>query len=205
MRAALVFLVAAVPLLSCTGYGKPGLAGTDLAFGVDMAKRGLWNEAIFRFQQAEKADPSNSHVQSNLAVAYEARGDFERALEYYKKALQLTPNDKQVRANYSRFVEFYQSYKTPQKGKEGKFGSRMQAPPATAGGKSGASSSPPNPPPPGAAPPAKPDEPPAAPPLPGQPQGPQAPQPVTPPAPPTVAPQPPPPNVPPPAGALTTP
>ena len=28
---ALVFLVAAVPLLSCTGYGKPGLAGSPFS------------------------------------------------------------------------------------------------------------------------------------------------------------------------------
>jgi hypothetical protein len=157
MRASLVFLVAAAPLVSCTGYGKPGNPSTELAFGVDMAKRGLWNEAIFRFQSAEKADPANSHIQSNLAVAYEARGDFDKALDYYKKAL-----------NYARFVEFYQSFKSPQKGKEGKFGSRVLPPPD----KPGAGSPAAPPPTPG-----KPGEPPVAPPLPGQAQPPQAPQP----------------------------
>ena len=32
-------------------------ARAQLSFGVDMAKRGLWSEALFRFSEAEKLDP----------------------------------------------------------------------------------------------------------------------------------------------------
>jgi len=49
----LVLLACALPLASCAGYGKPNQPSTELAFGVDMARRGLWNEALFRFHEAE--------------------------------------------------------------------------------------------------------------------------------------------------------
>ena len=76
-----------------------------------MARRGLWNEALFRFAEAEKLDPENPRIQSNLGVAYEASGQFDKALSYYQKALKLAPNDKGIRTNYARFVEFYQGFK----------------------------------------------------------------------------------------------
>lgn len=107
-------LAVLVPLAACSGNSQPQpghQAAAQLSFGVDMARRGLWNEALFRFQQAEKIEPENARIQSNMGVAYEASGQFERALEYYQKALKLAPGDKEIRANYGRFVEFYQSFK----------------------------------------------------------------------------------------------
>lgn len=89
-------------------------AGAQLAFGVDMAERGLWSEALFRFHQAERLDPSNPRILNNLAVAYEATGAFDRALEYYQKALRAAPDNREARANYARFVEFYQSFRPRQ-------------------------------------------------------------------------------------------
>ncbi|MCB1036749.1 MAG: tetratricopeptide repeat protein [Acidobacteria bacterium] len=86
-------------------------ADSQLAFGVTMAQRQLWNEALFRFRQAAKLDPSNPRIFNNLAVACEATGKFDEALENYQKALRLAPTDKTLKANYTRFVEFYQSFK----------------------------------------------------------------------------------------------
>ncbi len=91
-----------------SGYGPARSADAQLAFGVDMAKRGLWDEALFRFRQAEKIDPSDPRIVNNLAVAYEATGRFEEALELYRRALRMSPNDRTLRRNYSRFIEFYQ-------------------------------------------------------------------------------------------------
>ncbi len=90
---------------------RDSAGGAQLSFGVKMAQQGLWNEALFRFHQAELADPANPHIRNNLAVAYEATGDFEKALGYYKQALEAAPNDRTLRGNYARFVEFYQAYK----------------------------------------------------------------------------------------------
>ncbi|HYQ83120.1 MAG TPA: tetratricopeptide repeat protein [Rubrobacter sp.] len=119
-RAAILTL-AIFPLLltACGGgYGRPEQLGSQLAFGVDMAKRGLWSEALFRFHQAERMEPNNPRVYNNLAVAYEATGDFDKALEYYQRALRASPENRELRANYARFVEFYQGFK-PQDQKEG--------------------------------------------------------------------------------------
>src|SRR5436305_3895133 len=133
-----LFLLAAVCALpACSGNRQqPDQASAQLAFGVDMARQGLWKEALFRFTEAETLDPNNARIHSNLGVAYEASGQFEKALSSYQKALQLAPNDKGIRSNYSRFVEFYQGYKGD-KTKGGQPSSttttnKPAAPPATA-------------------------------------------------------------------------
>jgi tetratricopeptide (TPR) repeat protein len=107
-------LILSLPLIlvACGGgYGRPDSAQSQLSFGVDMAKRSLWSEALFRFHQAERLDPNNPRALNNLAVAYEAVGDYQKALEFYQKALKQSPDNRDLRANYSRFVEFYQGLK----------------------------------------------------------------------------------------------
>jgi tetratricopeptide (TPR) repeat protein len=83
----------------------------QLEFGADMARRGLWKEALFRFQQADRIQPGNAHVLNNIAVSFEALGLFDKALESYQQALKASPDDKELRSNYSRFIEFYQSFR----------------------------------------------------------------------------------------------
>ena len=88
----------------------PENAATQIAFGTDVAKKGHWREAAFRFEQAIAKEPNNARAHNNLAVALEADGDFARALDEYKKALELDPNNNYIRRNYARFAEFYTSY-----------------------------------------------------------------------------------------------
>ena len=121
-------LILSLPLIlvACGGgYGRPDSAQSQLAFGVDMAKRSLWSEALFRFHQAERLDPNNPRALNNLAVAYEAVGDYQKALEYYQKALKQSPDNRDLRANYSRFVEFFQGFKPAEQAK----GEKPPAPP----------------------------------------------------------------------------
>jgi lipoprotein NlpI len=94
----------------CTSYNHTERAETQMKFGTDVAKKGLWREAAFRYEQAIAKAPDNAHAHNNLAVALEANGDFARALAEYKKALELDPNNNYIRRNYARFAEFYTSY-----------------------------------------------------------------------------------------------
>src|SRR6185295_3657745 len=86
LRAAACLLSALFLLAACSGYGRPDQASSQLAFGVDMARRGLWDEALFRFHEAERLDPQNARIQSNLGVASEAAGQFDKGFKGDKTA-----------------------------------------------------------------------------------------------------------------------
>jgi len=95
---------------ACTSYSHPEKASTQIAFGTSVAKKGLWREAAFRYEQAVQKSPDNARAHNNLAVALEASGEFGRALSEYKKALEIEPNNNYIRRNYARFAEFYTAY-----------------------------------------------------------------------------------------------
>ena len=99
---------------------KSDTSDAQLAFGIEMAKRGLWNEAIFRFSRVSKERPGDVRVLNNMAVAYEAIGQFDQALEHYKRALEGDSSNRDVRRNYAQFVEFYENLrpKEPQEDDE---------------------------------------------------------------------------------------
>ena len=74
--------------------------------GVQMAKMNLWREARFRFQRAIELNPKDAMAHSNLAVAFEANGDFDAAAKEYREALRLDRSNTYIQKNYSRFTEF---------------------------------------------------------------------------------------------------
>lgn len=113
MRVASGIVIAALLLASplAAGPAKPKSASEQMRFGVQMAQRNLWNEAYFRFQQAAALEPANPRILNNLGVASEARGRFDEALKHYQGALRLAGGDAEIKRNYARFVEFYQSFK----------------------------------------------------------------------------------------------
>ena len=75
-------------------------------FGVNMAKMNLWREALFRFKRAVQINPADAMAHNNLAVAYEANGDFENAAREYREAMRLDKSNTYIQKNYSRYVEF---------------------------------------------------------------------------------------------------
>jgi tetratricopeptide (TPR) repeat protein len=75
-------------------------------FGVQMAQMSLWREAMFRFRRAVELNPSDAMAHNNLAVAYEANGDFENAAKEYREALKLDRGNSYIQKNYSRYTEF---------------------------------------------------------------------------------------------------
>ncbi len=128
-------LMLALPVAACgSSHSSPATAESQLRFGTSMARRGLWSEAFFRFQQAQRLQGGNDpRVLNNLAVASEALGKFDQALDYYKQALTVAPGDADLKANYDRFVSFYESFRA--RGEEGKNG--KPAVPATPAADSG--------------------------------------------------------------------
>lgn len=103
-------LMVGLSTASVAGDGTPSL-DKEVAFGVKMAQRGLWSEALFRFKRAAEVRPGDAKVLNNLAVAYEAVGQYENALLAYQEALKADSANRELKRNYSRFVEFYQAYK----------------------------------------------------------------------------------------------
>jgi type IV pilus assembly protein PilF len=106
----------AVPLITLTAFGL--LASTlparadarhdakaQVDFGIDVAQRGLWREAIYRWEKAVEIDPAYAAAFNDLAIAYEHEGQLQKARKAYDKALELDPNNTQIRQNYELFKE----------------------------------------------------------------------------------------------------
>ncbi|HJQ35893.1 MAG TPA: tetratricopeptide repeat protein [Thermoanaerobaculia bacterium] len=110
----LSILLFMVILFGCRSSGDTEKAETQKQFGVRMAKMNLWREAMFRFKRAIDMDPDDAMAHNNLAVAYEANGDFDNAAKEYREALRLDRSNQYIQKNYSRFVEFTQKAKKRQ-------------------------------------------------------------------------------------------
>ncbi|MEO1367127.1 MAG: tetratricopeptide repeat protein [Acidobacteriota bacterium] len=100
-----------LPVACGGGRVEPQTTPAQLEFGVDMARRGLWSEALFRFKRANQLNPNDARILNNLAVAYEALGQFDNALRHYQDAVKVDPTNRELRRNYARFVEFYRAFK----------------------------------------------------------------------------------------------
>ena len=97
-------------LLVAVASASPALAQRKQAkeqveFGIQVAQRGLWKEAIYRWERATQLDPTYAAAFNNLAVAYEHEGRLQKAREAYEKALALEPANALVRQNYDLFKE----------------------------------------------------------------------------------------------------
>lgn len=83
----------------------------QVAFGIDVARRGLWLEASYRWEKAVELDPANASARNNLAVAYEQSGEFDLANDEYERALELDSDNLYIRQNYELFREAYERKK----------------------------------------------------------------------------------------------
>jgi Flp pilus assembly protein TadD len=80
-------------------------AKKQIEFGIAVAQRGLWREAIYRWERAAQIDPTYAAAHNNLAIAYEHEGDLEKARAAYEKAIELEPNNTYIKQNYELFKE----------------------------------------------------------------------------------------------------
>jgi len=80
-------------------------AREQVEFGINVAQRGLWREAIYRWEKAVELDPQYAAAFNDLGIAYEHEGQLDKARKAYEKALALDPNNAQIRQNYDLFKE----------------------------------------------------------------------------------------------------
>jgi Flp pilus assembly protein TadD len=76
-----------------------------VAFGINVAQRGLWREAIYRWEKAVEIDPTYAAAFNDLAIAYEHEGQLDKARKAYEKATELDPNSAEIRQNFDLFKE----------------------------------------------------------------------------------------------------
>src|SRR5574342_875724 len=74
-------------------------AKKQVEFGITVAQRGLWREAIYRWERATQIDPSYAPAHNNLAIAYEHEGDLAKARAAYERALELEPGNALIKQN----------------------------------------------------------------------------------------------------------
>ena len=80
-------------------------AQAQVKFGNEVARLGLWKEAIYRFQRAVDVDPTYAPAWNNLGIGYEHEGRMEDAREAYETALDLDPSNLTIETNYDLFLE----------------------------------------------------------------------------------------------------
>lgn len=86
---------------------KRAEAKAQVAFGVQIALKGLWRDATQRFENATAIDPTYPSAWNNLAIGYEQLGRSEDAKKAYERALELDPKDEYIRGNYQEFRLIY--------------------------------------------------------------------------------------------------
>ena len=102
MKRALVLVLLLAPGLLAAAENS---AHRQVNFGLDVAQKGLWQEARFRFERAVAIDPQNAAALNDLAVALEQMGEFDKARQAYEKALALKPGDLYIQQNFDLFRE----------------------------------------------------------------------------------------------------
>jgi len=90
----------AVTLADTTGDAR-----AQAEFGIEVAQKGLWQEAIYRWERASDLDPTYAAAWNNLGIAYEREGLFGKARDAYEKALELDPSNNMIQQNYDLFRE----------------------------------------------------------------------------------------------------
>ncbi len=63
----------------------------------------MWKEAAYRWKRVVELNPNDYKAHNNLAIAYEALGEYQKAEKEYRLALNLSHNNDFIRSNYEKF------------------------------------------------------------------------------------------------------
>lgn len=101
----MLMVVPLLTMLLASGRVPDASSDDEIAFGIEVARKGLWNEARFRFERAVALDPGSAEALNDLGVALEQQGEFARSRETFEKALKLAPGSLYIQQNYDLFRE----------------------------------------------------------------------------------------------------
>jgi len=82
-------------------------AKDQVDFGIQIAQRGLWKEAVLHWEKAVEKDPTYGAAWNDLGIGYEQLGKFDEARKAYEKAIEAEPSNQFIRQNYDQFRENY--------------------------------------------------------------------------------------------------
>ena len=100
-----LLLLLFLPIFMVSTHCASSPPKSQLHFGIYAAQSDLWDEAIFRWKKAIQLKPDSSAAHNNLAVAYEKKGLWEEARKEYELALELSPKNEYIQANYEKFKQ----------------------------------------------------------------------------------------------------
>jgi Flp pilus assembly protein TadD len=69
------------------------------------------DEAIYQFRQSLQIDQNNSDTHVNLAIALANKGELREAIEHFRTALYIKPDDEQARQALKELIGLEQRYK----------------------------------------------------------------------------------------------
>jgi tetratricopeptide (TPR) repeat protein len=97
----------AVALTSPVFADKRGDAKARVEFGITVAQKGLWTEAVRAWERAVQIDNTYGEAWNNLGIGLEQLGRFDEARKAYERALEIEPGNNFIRNNYDQFREIY--------------------------------------------------------------------------------------------------
>ncbi len=79
-------------------------AGVALDVGDRYMDKNLWQDAEIAYRRAMAIDPDTLHILNRLAMSLRKEGKLDSAIEIYKRALKLNPDDEGLYYNTARVV-----------------------------------------------------------------------------------------------------
>lgn len=98
-------LVLVLLLWALPAWAQRDDARQQVEFGIEVAQKGLWKEAVYRWERATQLDPTYAQAFNNLAIGYEQLGQMDKAKAAYDRARALAPDNAYIRQNIELFKE----------------------------------------------------------------------------------------------------